>query len=567
MPSSFRSNLAGREGSILDLYGGEYEFDNYAVKLWKNRGADNGVRISYGKNLIDVEQEKNIAAAITGVYPYWTDGTNTVTLTEKVVQIQSSYGFPRVVPLDMSQDFTEQPTESALREAATAYINRSGIDAPRVSIRVSFVALWQTAGYADIAPLEQVSLCDLVTVHMDKLGIDVKAKVIKTTYDTLKERYDSIDLGDARANLADTIAYQQEAISFVESHTLTSSQVGDIVDEQTKWIRGGMGGNVFFIRNNAGQPVEMVWLDTNSLLTAQNVFRININGLGFSSTGYNGTYKSAWTSDSKFNADFIRVGKILSANGLFEFDLDGDTITIKDASNNISLELDASGNLTVSGAINAKSGKIGGFSIDAEGNLAGAVSLKVGAMTFQGSTINGLTNLPSAIIGLNNLKYRNINPSTDRNAYFLMICGDEIVVSDIALNKITADVIDVNGNSKTVLTHSTNWTLSNPGSEPPEPGESITVIEITADGHSLARRTQPNTTSADIIGYCYTGDIYQYDGFSNGWAHCIKHYRLVPESGMVVAHYEEAPFDTALPFYCKKTENGKNYYNFSTITL
>lgn len=574
VPSSFRSNLAGRKGSILDLYGGEYEFNNYAVKLWKNRGADNGVRITYGKNLIDVEQEKNIAAVITGVYPYWTDGTNTVTLTEKVIEIQSVYGFPRIIPLDMSQDFESQPSESALRAAATAYVNRTGIDAPRVSIRASFVALWQTAGYADIAPLEQVSLCDLVTVRMEKLGIDVKSKVIRTVYDTLKERYDSIDLGDARANLADTIAHQQEAISFVESNAITAGRVeeiaegtaNDVVTEQTEWLNGGKGGNVFFIRNAAGQPVELVWLDTNSLLTAQNVFRINIHGLGFSTTGYAGPYTSAWTSDGKFNANFIKAGKILSANGLFEFDLEGDTIIIRDAENNISLELDAAGNLTVSGAINAKSGKIGAFSIDADGNLAGVATLKVGGMTFSGTTINGVTELPSAIIGLGNLKYRDINPSTDTDAYFLMVCNGELVVSDIDLNKDTVEVEDVNGVQQSVLNHSTGWALSNPGIEPPTPGQSIRVIVITSDGHGLAKRSAPNTSST-VKGYCYTGDIYQYDSFLSDWAHCIKRYRWVPESGIVAAHYEEVTTDTTPPFYCKKTENGKNYFDRSSITL
>lgn len=565
LPASFRSNLAGREGSILDLYGGEYEFDNYAVKLWQSRGADNGVRITYGKNLIDLNQEENIAAAITGVYPYWTDGTTTVTLTEKVVQIQSSYGFPRVIPLDMSQDFAAQPSEIDLRAAATAYVNRTGISAPRISINVSFVALWQTAGYADIAPLEHVSLCDLVTVHMDKLGIDVKSKVIKTTYDTLKERYEGIDLGDARANLADTIAHQQEVISFVESHAITAGQVGDIVDEQTAWLNGGSGGNVFFTRNASGQPVELVWLDSNSLLTATNVFRININGLGFSSTGYGGTYKSAWTSDGKFSADFIRVGKILSSTGLFEFNLDSETITIKDANNNISLELDQNGNLTVSGAINAKSGKIGAFSIDANGNLAGVATLKVGGMTLVDTTINGVTDLPTGIIGLNNLKYRDIDPDDDENAYFLMVSNGELVLSDIALNKTTVEVFDTNGTQRTVLTNFTDWSLSETGSDPQEPEERTAVLTISFDGQGLNKRSLPSTSSQSK-GFCNVGEIYHYENYQNDWARCTKRYAWVPASGMVQEHYAEVS-DPSLPFYIKRTESGKVYYDFSTIML
>lgn len=90
MPSSFRNCLGGIDGSVLDTFGGEYEWDRYTVKLHHHRGADHGVHIVYGKNLIDFKMERNIESVITGVHPYWQNSeTGEVTeLPEKVVLVE-----------------------------------------------------------------------------------------------------------------------------------------------------------------------------------------------------------------------------------------------------------------------------------------------------------------------------------------------------------------------------------------------------------------------------------------------------------------------------------------------
>lgn len=202
---SVRAALGGVEGSILDTYGGEYEFDNFTIKLHAHRGSNTGIKIAYGKNITDIKQEKNISSVYTAVYPYarYTpeaeEGSEeqpeevVVTISEKILYSPYASNFARVKVY--MKDFTETfgdgetITEEKLRAKAQSWVNTSGFDIPSVNITVSFINLWQTPEYAKYALLERVKLCDTVTVEYSKLGITAEAKVIKTKYDALKEKY------------------------------------------------------------------------------------------------------------------------------------------------------------------------------------------------------------------------------------------------------------------------------------------------------------------------------------------------------------------------------------------
>lgn len=310
VPASLRSRLGGVEGSVLDQFGGEYEWDNYTVHLWKNRGVTTPrVTLRYGKNITDLNQEKNIEDTITGIVPFWQDseGENTLTLPEKVVESQTagSYPFKRTVPYDFSQSFEEGtiPTEAQLRAKATAYINQAGIGVPKVSIKVSFINLADTVEYKNIAALQTVELCDEVGVYFEKLGIETTAKVVKTEYDVLAERYISIELGSLRGTLASTISGQQDSMNALANNTKRmfaqySNEIGELVDEATAWLTSG-DGYVVASKDENGNWKDILFMDTNDPETAHNVLRINQNGLGFSSTGVGGPYTQAWTLDGK----------------------------------------------------------------------------------------------------------------------------------------------------------------------------------------------------------------------------------------------------------------------------
>ena len=323
-PCSVRALLGGQTGSLLDVWGGEYEFDNFTVKLYLHRGKDNGVVIEYGKNLKDLKQESNIAECYTHLMPYavytvqdesGNSEENYVYLAEKVIPLTEAedIGHYKAFIMDFSDRFgdNEEITEEKLRAKATAYAAAADLGTPKVNITVSFVQLWQTEEYKNIAPLERVKLCDTVTVRFSKLGVAATSKVIKTVYNSLQEKYESVTLGDAKSSFANTVNKQQEAIQEIKSSVKkgqaeATEQLKKAIANATSLITGHSGGYV--VLNPAEKPQEILILDKPTIDEAVNVWRWNSGGLGYSSTGYNGEYSLAMTMDGAIVADFISAG-------------------------------------------------------------------------------------------------------------------------------------------------------------------------------------------------------------------------------------------------------------------
>lgn len=367
-PASIRSRLGGTKGSLLDTYGGEYEFDMYNVRWLTNRGSNNGVSLRYGKNIVDLNQEQNIENTITGICPFWKDpnGSEVVELPEKVIYSEHASGYPyhRTRVIDFTSNFESKPTVAQLRTAANGYISDHQIGIPSVNIKVSFVPLWQTKEYADIAPLERVKLCDTVNVYFEKLKINATAKVIKTEYDVLMDRYKSISLGNASTSFADRFTQLAESNREMVSESFLQTAIA----RASALIQGGLGGYVVFNNNADGQPQEILIMDTPDITTAVHVIRINKNGIGFSNTGYSGEYTTAWTIDGKFNADFITAGTLraISVNGV---------------------------NITGSSFNNGN----GTFQVDTNGNLK-ASSAEIKGQIKSGSSIDGTTITGSSFV-------------------------------------------------------------------------------------------------------------------------------------------------------------------------
>ena len=205
-PQSVRSILGSGDESFLAKFGGEFEWDNMTVKWLKNRGADNGVTISYGKNLLSIEQDTNIAETVCGVMAYWKNSESVVYGDIQYSSNASSFPFPKTCVIDVSGEYSSKPTKSALNLAAQRYITANNVGVPDVSTTVEFYPLQNTEEYARYADLEKVGLCDTVTVLFPALDVKAKAKVVKTVYDTLSERYVSVTLGTIKKTLADTVA-------------------------------------------------------------------------------------------------------------------------------------------------------------------------------------------------------------------------------------------------------------------------------------------------------------------------------------------------------------------------
>ena len=310
---SIRGMLAGTTGSVLQSFGGEYEFDNWRVILHSARGTKTDVVLDYGKNITDFKQEENIENTSTSVVAYWENSSSDSGVTRVVGDIQNSdnvnrFPYNRPLLLDCSQDYKDAPTKGQLNAKAQSYIKANGIGIPHVSVDVSFVALWQTEEYKDIAPLEKVHLCDTLTVRFSKLGVETTAKVIKTEYNVLMDRYNKISIGDTKYTLADTILNINDEIKQTSDKIATDMQ--NAIDHATRLINGGLGGYVVITPNETtGYPEEILIMDTPSKQTAKNVIRLNKNGIGFSlGNGYDGPFQSAWTIDGAFNANWITAG-------------------------------------------------------------------------------------------------------------------------------------------------------------------------------------------------------------------------------------------------------------------
>ena len=308
IPQSFRACLGGTQGSILQRFRGEFEWDKFTVKFHAHRGSDNGVTIRYGKNLEQFSNIRSNEQSYTGCLAYWTntDGDFVSGTIQNIDDVDSA--IERIFMLDASTDFQEQPTSEELDERANEYIEANELGLPfRDNLTVSFVALWQTEEYKNIAALERVSLGD--TVHVIYRSFNVGMEVIEYIYDVLAERYTEIKLGAKKASFASTIRQiatdsQQDVVGDAVS------MLQGAIDHVADVIAGGTGGYIVIGRNASGQPNEIYIMDSPDMGTAINVMRMNYAGIAFSNTGINGTYTTAWTIDSNFVADFITAGTL-----------------------------------------------------------------------------------------------------------------------------------------------------------------------------------------------------------------------------------------------------------------
>lgn len=358
VPTDIWSLLGGQQGSLLDVYGGEYSFDGYNVTLGSRIGQDNGVTVRYGVNMVDLEQDKNIANCYTGVVAYWRNEDDEI--HSPVMYAGGTYGYVRILPVDMSTKWESKPTVEQLKAAAVKYIKDNEIGVPKVSWKVQMVDLADTEEYKDIALLERVSLGDTVGVEFEELGVDATARVRSIEWDVLKERYQTITLGSVKANIASTIAAQARELA----QTPTRSETINIAMGLAAVAMGLKGGAARLLDTNGdGYPDEFYVGDNEDPALARYVSRWNYLGLAVSDNGYNGPFKLGWTPEGGFMAWMITAAKLIagtiqSADGK-SFYLNLDTG-----------ELRCGGTISVGGQ-NNKSGKV--YVFDANGDTAGVI--------------------------------------------------------------------------------------------------------------------------------------------------------------------------------------------------
>ena len=210
VPRSVRSILGGVEGSLLDAYGGEYEWDKFTVRLWQNRGEDRNFTIRYGLNMVDYNEEIDFSESYTAVVPYWSgtdnNGSTVIVQGDMIDSGQRLYGNrTNCIPLDVTEKFQNKPTKEQVNNAGRNHITVHQPYLPQQSIKVDFIRLSDSPEYAAYAPLQVCRLCDRVNVVFPRYNMSGKFKIVRTTYDVLRERYTEMELGTLQTSLADAL--------------------------------------------------------------------------------------------------------------------------------------------------------------------------------------------------------------------------------------------------------------------------------------------------------------------------------------------------------------------------
>ncbi|MDQ8608840.1 phage tail spike protein [Enterococcus sp. FR133] len=326
--------LGGVAGSILDNFGGEYLFNNNQVRLLAKAGTDTNVVIAYGKNLTDINQEESIENTYTSIYGWAKigngDDEKVITLPEIYIDSDyvSNYTERRIQMVDFSDK--EPKDVEALRGMVKSFIKSNNVGIPRVSIKASYVDLASSVSDEQLKSLEVVDLCDWVTVAFNQLNINTTAQIVKTVWNISLDQYESIELGEARTDFAKVIEDSKENINDLSDKIdwleQAQKEASDIIKNPGK-------GHVV-IYPSLADPQELLIMDTTSINTARKVWRWNVGGLGFSSTGYNGNYELAMTNNGLIVADRMATGTLRAIN-IIGVTITGSDITSESGYNKI----------------------------------------------------------------------------------------------------------------------------------------------------------------------------------------------------------------------------------------
>ncbi|WP_445450055.1 phage tail spike protein [Enterococcus faecalis] len=322
--------IAGEQGSLLQYWGGEIKREPFKLSLLRRRGRDNVGTVRYGKDLKGLTIKFDWQSIVTKVLPFaelqsGADGTSQRIYGEAV---KSEYinKYPDVYAQYVQ--FTEDQGVkdlSSLNKVAGKYFTTlyPGSDKPKVSIELEIEKLTDSEEAKEFAKMRNYNLFDTFTVYHKFYDIDIQTKVTGIVYDALAEKTIKITAGDIQVAF-----YKQQSQDFQEAiKTLTKKDyMSNFIDYITDLINGVKGGSILQYPKN--RPHTLYFMDTDSTDTAKNVIAINNQGIGFSTTGWKGPFRNAWTIDGILNADFIRAGKIRSDIFETSFNAYGDILRL-----------------------------------------------------------------------------------------------------------------------------------------------------------------------------------------------------------------------------------------------
>ena len=364
--------LGEQENSMVNLFNLEIKRNNWNIALNSRIGADRGEKLLYGKNITGINITIDTSEMYTRIMPVGYDG---LLLPEKYVDASNieDYPYPKIAifefsniryaPNDEKAYHTLEEAYEALR-AAVENLYANGINQPKINVKIDWLELSKTEEYKQYSNLERVELGD--TIHAEIFGLNYTTRVIKTVYNPLSDRIEQFEIGTVQPSYAS----QMNKYEFELERINPASLLEEATNNATSLITQAMGGYVY--KTNS----ELYIMDNEDPNQAVHVWRWNINGLGYSSTGINGTYGLAMTMDGQIVADFITTGQ-LSANvisaGTIIGVINGNTSQLKLDADQIDLTATDVLNILAGNQINLTSKNISinsdNFSVDSGGNM------------------------------------------------------------------------------------------------------------------------------------------------------------------------------------------------------
>ena len=294
------------ENSMINIFGGDIERDNFTIKQLAQRGSSTGERLVIGKNINEIKITIDNTSVITRILPLGFDG---LMLPEVYIDspILDNYLTPKIAKVEFQNIKYDPESEeegvytniedayAALR-VATNQLFESGVDEPQINVKIDWIELSKTDQYKQYEALERLHLGDYVTAEI--LGEDYATRIVKTTYNVLTDSVDKFEIGTIQRNIGTSVNLNTQRTEQISPTSILQSAK----DSATAQINSAMGGNVIKTRS------DLFIMDTDNPTTATKVWRWNLNGLGYSDTGINGTYKTAMTQDGQIVADMITTG-------------------------------------------------------------------------------------------------------------------------------------------------------------------------------------------------------------------------------------------------------------------
>lgn len=318
IPRSVRSILGGVEGSILDTYGGEYQFDGFVVRLYASRGRQRDFTIRYGLNMTEYEDEVDISECYKSCIPYWTDNTDTIIGNKQTLSGATPTGRDECIPLDVSDKFEEKPSKAEVNAMGLSVMNSQNPTVPAQNISVQFVRLQDSEEYREFAPLLRCGLCDTIRVIFPDYNSSGYFKIVRAVWDVLGERYEEMELGSLSVSLAEALGVS-DALDAQRTKETSGSQSANYTSAFTLGDCTVLTGNVIVnvTTANSNKDVSVSFGNTFKYDPNVQVTMLNIGGsyyqkctaAGISTTGFTARVRAGGTPGN-VNVNWVAIGEL-----------------------------------------------------------------------------------------------------------------------------------------------------------------------------------------------------------------------------------------------------------------